>query len=106
MVIGRRAPTGARAKTARRKPRQDDATFPVPRFASKHAADTWWRALPEAEIEIDERLKATIKTSIRLSRRTIEGFTDLARKKGIRSGQTLMKLVLEASLAKHLPLEF
>jgi hypothetical protein len=106
MATTRRAPTAAKAKAARRRQRQDDATFPLPRFASKQAADTWWKGLPEAEIDMDERLKATIKTSIRLSRRTIEGFTSLARKKGIRSGQTLMKLVLEAYLAKHLPPEF
>lgn len=106
MGTARRAPTAARAKAARRRQREDDATFLVPRFASKQTADTWWKALPEAEIEIDERLKATIKTSIRLSRRTIEGFTYLAGKKGIRSGQTLMKLVLEAYLAKHLPPDF
>lgn len=106
MVTTRRAPRAAQAKAARRRQWQDDATFPIPRFASKPAADAWWRALPEAEIEIDERLRATIKTSIRLSRRTIEGFTYLAGKKGIRSGQTLMKLVLEAYLAKHLPPDF
>lgn len=106
MVTTRRAPTVAKAKAAQRRQWQEDTTFPIPRFTSKQAADTWWKGLPEAEIKIDERLKATIKTSIRLSRRTIEGFTSLARKKGIRSGQTLIKLVLEAYLAKHLPPEF
>lgn len=80
--------------------------FSIPEFRTREEFDAWWDALPKVKAEVDPRLKERIKTSIRLSRRTIEGFDFLAKKKGIRSGQTLMKIVLDNYLAKNLPEDF
>ena len=78
----------------------------IPHFKTEEELDAWWDALPKVKAEVDPRLRERIKTSIRLSRRTIEGFDFLAKQKGIRSGQTLMKVVLESYLAKSLPPDF
>jgi len=78
----------------------------VPKFRTQAELDAWWDAQPKVEAEVDPRLRERVKTSIRLSRRTIEGFNLLAKQKGIRSGQTLMKIVLESYLAKSLPPDF
>lgn len=84
----------------------EDYDFEIPEFTTQEEFDAWWDALPKVKAEVDPRLKERIKTSIRLSRRTIEGFAFLAKQKGIRSGQTLMKIVLESYLSKSLPADF
>ena len=78
----------------------------VPEFHSREELDAWWDSLPKVRAEVDPRLRERVKTSIRLSRKTIDGFDFLAKQKGIRSGQTLMKIVLESYLAKSLPPDF
>jgi len=93
---------GAR-KTVDARPPGDEL---VPHFRSKAEMDAWWDSLPKVKAEVDPRLRERVKTSIRLSRRTIDGFDFLAKQKGIRSGQTLMKIVLESYLAKSLPPDF
>jgi len=84
----------------------ESSVFTLPEFRTQEEFDAWWDALPKVKAEVDPRLKERIKTSIRLSRRTIDGFDFLAKKKGIRSGQTLMKVVLESYLSKSLPPDF
>lgn len=85
---------------------EESSVFSIPEFRTQEEFDAWWDALPKVKAEVDPRLKERIKTSIRLSRRTIEGFDFLAKQKGIRSGQTLMKVVLESYLSKSLPPDF
>ena len=58
------------------------------------------------EANVDPRLLERVKTSMRLSRMTIDGYNYLAKQKGLRSGQTLMKIVLGNYLAKNLPEDF
>ena len=106
--------TAAKSKRARqtriREQERDTIREPgeelVPHFKSRAEMDAWWDSLPKVKAEVDPRLRERVKTSIRLSRRTIDGFDFLAKQKGIRSGQTLMKIVLESYLAKSLPPDF
>ena len=78
----------------------------VPEFHSQEEMDAWWEQQPDADITVDPRLLESAKTSIRLSRLTIDGYNHLAKQKGLRSGQTLMKIVLGNYLAKNLPPDF
>jgi len=89
-------------RTLRKKAPRDDYGFPIPVFRNKKELEAWYEALPTVDLTFDERLKP-VKTSIRLTQRTIEGFNTLARQKGLLSGQTLMKLVLDSYLQRHLP---
>ena len=84
----------------------ESSVFSLPEFRTQEEFSAWWDALPKVKAEVDPRLRERVKTSIRLSRRTIDGFDFLAKQKGIRSGQTLMKIVLESYLAKSLPPDF
>ena len=87
---------------------EDDYDFPERerrRFRTEKEYRAYLRSLPKVELQFDPRLKPA-KTSIRLSQRTIEGYNYLAKQHGLRSGQTLMKLVLDAYLATHLPEDF
>lgn len=79
---------------------------PIPAFRTQAELDAWWDAQSKVDAKVDQRLLEKVKTSIRLSRKTIDGFDYLAKQKGIRSGQTLMKIVLENYLAKSLPEDF
>jgi len=88
--------------------REDDYDFPDRerrRFRTEKEYRAYLRSLPTVELEFDPRLKP-VKTSIRLSQRTIDGYDYLAEQHGLRSGQTLMKMVLDAYLEAHLPEEF
>ena len=78
----------------------------IPEFQSRQEFDAWLETLETVEARVDPRLREKVKTSIRLSRRTIDGYNHLAEKMGLRSGQTLMKIVLGNYLAKHLPEDF
>ena len=102
--IGRLKPPSSKADDEARH--HDDLGYSIPEFRTREEFDAWWDALPKVEADVDPRLKERVNTSIRLSRRTIEGFDFLAKQKGIRSGQTLMKIVLESYLAKSLPPDF
>ncbi len=86
--------------------RFDAGDVDIPEFATAEEYDAWCATLPSVEPDIDPRLLEKLKTSIRLSRKVIDGFSYLAEQKGIRSGQTLMKIVLENYLAKSLPPDF
>lgn len=78
----------------------------IPDFATVEEYDAWCETLPSVEPDVDPRLCESVKTSIRLSRLVIEGFSYLAEQRGIRSGQTLMKMVLDNYVAKNLPPDF
>ena len=78
----------------------------MPKFQSRAEYDAWLETLETVEANVDPRLLERVKTSIRLSRRVIDGYDYLAKEKGIRSGQTLMKIVLGNYLAKSLPPDF
>ena len=78
----------------------------IPEFQSRQEFDAWLDTLETVEARVDPRLREKVKTSIRLSRRTIDGYNHLAAKMGLRSGQTLMKIVLGNYLAKNLPEDF
>ena len=78
----------------------------IPESATVEEYDAWCETLPSVVPDIDPRLLERVKTSIRLSRKVIDGFNYLAEQKGLRSGQTLMKIVLENYLAKSLPPDF
>ena len=88
--------------------RGDDYDFPElerRRFRTLKEYRAYLRSLPTVELQFDSVLKQ-VKTSIRLSQRTIDGYDDLAQRHGLRSGQTLMKMVLEAYLTKQPPKAF
>ena len=78
----------------------------LPEFRTQEELDSWWGKQPKVEADVDPRLLERVKTSIRLSRKVIEGYSFLAEQMGIRSGQTLMKIVLENYLARSLPPDF
>ena len=78
----------------------------IPEFHSIEEMDAWWDAQEKVEANVDPRLRERVKTSIRLSKKTIDGYNSLARQMGLRSGQTLMKIVLGNYLAKNLPEDF
>ena len=87
---------------------EDDHDFPERerrRFRTGKEYRAYLRSLPTVELQFDFGLKQ-VKTSIRLSQRTIDGYDHLARQHGLRSGQTLMKMVLDAYLTEHLPEDF
>lgn len=84
----------------------EDYDFEIPEFTTQEEFDAWWDALPKVKAEVDPRLLERVKTSIRLSRKVIEGYDFLAKRLGLRSGQTLMKIVLESYLSKSLPADF
>lgn len=87
---------------------QDDYDFPERerrRFRTEKEYQAYLRSLPTVELQFDPRLKP-VKTSIQLSQRTIDGYNCLAKQHGLRSGQALMKLVLDAYLVAHLPEDF
>lgn len=86
--------------------RQESLDSYIPEFRTQAEFDAWWDALPKVEPDVDPRLLEKVKTSIRFSRKAIDGFNYLAEQKGIRSGQTLMKIVLDNYLAKSLPPDF
>lgn len=86
--------------------RQESLDSFVPEFRTQAEMDAWWDALPKVEADVDPRLLERVKTSIRLSRMVVDGFNYLAEQKGIRSGQTLMKIVLDNYIAKSLPPDF
>lgn len=81
-------------------------SFIIPEFETQAEFDAWCDSLPKVKAEVDPRLKERVDISIRLSRMVIDGFNYLAEQKGLRSGQTLMKIVLENYLAKSLPPDF
>ena len=78
----------------------------VPEFKTQEEMDAWWDAQPKVKAEVDPRLLEKVKTSIRLSKLTIDGYDHLAKQMGLRSGQTLMKIVLGNYLAQSLPPDF
>lgn len=78
----------------------------IPEFETEAEMDAWWESLPKVRADVDPRLLEKVKTSIRLSRKTIDGFDYLAKKMGLRSGQTLMKVVLGNYLSDNLPPDF
>jgi hypothetical protein len=78
----------------------------VPKFRTQAELDAWWDAQPKVRAEVDPRLLVKVKTSIRLSKMTIDGYDYLAKQMGLRSGQTLMKIVLGNYLAQSLPPDF
>ncbi len=78
----------------------------IPEFRNIEEMDAWWDAQEKVEANVDPRLLERVKSSIRLSRRAIDGYNYLAKEKGLRSGQTLMKIVLGNYLAKNLPEDF
>lgn len=85
---------------------QGECSLDIPEFATQAEYDAWTDSLPTVDMEVDPRLLERVKTSIRLSRRIIDGYKYLAKQKGLRSGQTLMKIVLGNYLAKNLPPDF
>lgn len=85
---------------------RDAASAWVPEFNSIEELDAWWDAQEKVDADVDPRLQERVKTSIRLSRKTIAGYNYLAEQIGLRSGQTLMKIVLGNYLAKNLPEDF
>ena len=78
----------------------------IPHFKTQEELDAWWEKLPKVKAEVDPRLLEKVKTSIRLNRKVIDGYDFLAKRLGLRSGQTLMKIVLDNYLAKNLPPDF
>jgi hypothetical protein len=87
---------------------EDDYDFPERerrRFRTEKEYEAYLRALPTVEIQFDPRLKP-VRTSVQLSQRTIDGYNDLAKQHGLRSGQTLMQMVLDAYLESHVPEDF
>lgn len=101
----------AREKKAgsRRRVRQEwssnDEEVAVPIFESEAEMEAWWSTLPRADIEFDERLKHHVDVSLRLNQRTVEGLDRLAEEKGIRR-ESLMQLIIDDYLNKHLPPDF
>lgn len=85
---------------------EDEQSIQIPEFRTRAELDAWWDSLPKVKAEVDPRLREKVKTSIRLSRMVIDGFSFLAKDMGLRSGQTLMKMVLQNYLAERLPPDF
>jgi len=73
-------------------------------FKTKDEFDKWYDSLPVVSsekawsFEPDLRKAHKVKTSIQLSEYLLKRYQELAKKKGLRGGQTLMKLVLEEYL--------
>src|SRR5450756_3242583 len=80
---------------------QADSEFRLPEFRSDEERENWWNSLPHEDVEVDARLLKTVNTSIRLPVSVIEGYAALSKELGLRSGQTLMKIVLSNYLARH-----
>jgi hypothetical protein len=78
----------------------------IPHFETQEELDAWWDKQPKVKAEVDPRLGERVKTSVRLNRLVIDGYNHLAKQMGFRSGQTLMKIVLDNYLAKNLPPDF
>ena len=76
-------------------------------FKSKEEFDSWYHSLPVVpasdawSFEPDLRKSQKVKTSIQLNKYVIERYQELAERKKLRGGQTLMKLVLEEYLNQY-----
>ena len=74
------------------------------KFKTKEEFDDWYTSLPVVsaeqawKFEPDVRKAHKVKTSIQLNEYLLKRYQEIAKKKGLRGGQTLMKLVLEEYL--------
>ena len=84
----------------------DDFEFEIPEFPGDEEFEAWWASLPKVEIEFDERLGERQDIWLRLNQRIIDGYRKLAKEKGLRSGEDLMKIVLSRYARNHLPEDF
>jgi hypothetical protein len=109
-TVERRKPRRVRTLDRRDLRLRDEVPQPhedfIPKFRTQEEFDAWWDAQPKVKAEVDPRLLEKVKTSIRLSRKVIDGYNYLAEQMGLRSGQTLMKIVLGNYLAENLPPDF
>ena len=80
---------------------QADSEIELPDLPFGEERERWWKSRSEVEVEVDPKLLKTVNTSIRLPASTIDAYTALAEQWGFRSGQTLMKAVLNNFLAKR-----
>ena len=97
---------GDQSEEEREYPTFEDYDPQIPHFKTEEELDAWWEKQPKVKAEVDPRLLEKVKTSIRLNRKVIDGYDFLAKQLGLRSGQTLMKVVLDNYLAKNLPPDF
>jgi hypothetical protein len=84
----------------------DDFEFEIPEFSIDEEFENWWNSLPKVEIEFDERLGERQEVLLRLNQRIVDGYRKLAKEKGLRSGEDLMKIVLSRYARNHLPEDF
>ncbi|MBC8229171.1 hypothetical protein H8E77_06455 [bacterium] len=84
----------------------DNFDFEIPEFPSDEDFEDWWESLPKVEIEFDERLGERQEVLLKLNQRIVDGYRKLAKEKGLRSGEDLMKIVLSRYVRNHLSEEF
>ena len=84
----------------------NDFEFEIPEFSSDEEFEAWWASIPKVEIEFDERLGERQDIWLRLNQRIVDGYRKLAKEKGLRSGEDLMKIALSRYARNHLPEDF
>ncbi|HIE27593.1 TPA: hypothetical protein EYP66_09925 [Candidatus Poribacteria bacterium] len=84
----------------------DDFEFEIPEFSSDEEFEAWWASLAKIKIEFDERLGERKEVLLTLNQRIVDGYRKLAKEKGLRSEEDLMKIVLSRYMRNHLPEDF